>query len=312
MTRRTDRRDFLKTGLATTATVLASGTVGLLETTGSHAGAIPDVVVAHGPNPAKNARAAVDALGGIAKFVKPGNRVVIKPNMSFAQKPNRAVNTDPRVVAEVARMCAEAGASRIAVLDNVLQSPGDCLSLSGIAGACESIPKTAVRTAQSRRLYRAVAVSGGRELKSMEVLSEVLDADVLIAVPTAKSHSATRVSLSMKGMMGLIYHRRPFHARHDLDEAIVDMVTVIKPQLVVVDGTRNLTTGGPGGPGKVIPLNMVTASTDMVAADAQMVSLGTWYGKKMKPSDIPHIRIAAKRGLGSMDLNALNVMKIKA
>ena len=110
--------------------------------------------------------------------------------------------------------------------------------------------------------------------------------------------------------MGLIYDRTSFHNRYNLHESIVDMVTVLKPHLVVMDGTRILSTGGPGGPGEVIPLDLVIASPDMVAADAQMVALGTWYGKKLQPKQIKHIRMAAERGLGRIDLDNLNIKKI--
>ena len=100
------------------------------------------------------------------------------------------------------------------------------------------------------------------------VMKQVLDADVLIATPVTKSHSATGVSLAMKGMMGLIYDRREFHLNLDLDEAVVDLCTILRPTLTLIDASRVLTTGGPGGPGKVLPKNKVVASTDMVAADA--------------------------------------------
>jgi uncharacterized protein (DUF362 family) len=268
------------------------------------------VVVAHGRDPGVITRSAVDALGGITRFVKPGNRVVIKPNMSFASGPDSASNTHPAVVREVAKMCSEAGASKISVLDNVLHNASDCLALSRIPELCKEVPSTSVNVAQAKRLYREVAVTNGRQLKSMHVLAEVLDSDVLIAVPVGKTHSSAGVSLSMKGMMGLIHDRVSFHSRYDLHESIVDMVSVLKPHLVVIDGTRILSTGGPGGPGKVIPLNLVIASADMVAADAQMVALGTWYGRKFQPDQVRHIRVAAERGLGSLDLQKLHIQNI--
>jgi uncharacterized protein (DUF362 family) len=255
-------------------------------------------------------RKAVDSLGGMQRFVKSGNKVVIKPNMSFASGPEAGSNTHPAVVREVAKMCAEAGASKISVLDNVLHNASDCLSMSRIPEVCRDVPLTSVSAAQAKRLFREVKVPNGKQLTSMQVLAEVLDADVLIAVPVGKSHSSSGVSLSMKGMMGLINDRTSFHSRYDLHEAIVDMASVLKPQLVVVDGTRILSSGGPGGPGKVIPLNLVIASTDMVAADAQMVALGTWYNRPFRPDQVRHIRLAAERGLGSLDLQKLNVQNI--
>lgn len=313
MAKKTDRREFLRNGLLTTAAVIASGPAGVLapgtllaRDSGSSA---PDVVISHGRNPDTITRAAVDALGGMKRFVKSGARVVIKPNMSFASGPQAATNTHPAVVSEVAKMCAEAGASRILILDNVLHQPQECLSLSKIPEYCENVPKTSVHAIKAKRMFTEVKVDKGKMIKSMEVASDVLDSDVLIAVPVGKSHVMSGVSLSMKGMMGLVLDRRPFHERK-LHECIVDMVTVLKPHLVVIDGTRILTTGGPGGPGNVLPLNLVIASTDMVAADAQMVALGTWYGEKVQPNQVSHIRIAAERGLGSLDLEKLNVKNI--
>jgi len=312
MASKPDRRQFLKSSLATTAAVLAGGSGGILAAGQARAGRFPDVVVSHGASPAALSRSAVDALGGMKRFVKPGDKVVIKPNISFARSPGSGANTNPDVVAEVARMVAEAGASRIWVLDNTLQNARDCLYLSQIPARCERIPNTVVSNVAARRMFRNVRVDQGRQVKAMEVIKEVLDADVLIAVPVGKCHSASGVSLSMKGMMGLIFDRGSFHSRYNLHEAIVDMVTILKPDLVVIDGTRILSTNGPGGPGEVIPLNLVVASTDMVAADAQMIALGTWYGRKFRPDQVRHVTLAARRGLGRLDLKNLNVKNVRA
>jgi len=312
MQRKTDRREFMKNGLLTTAAVLAGGAGGFLGPRRSFAQETPDLVLSYGSDPAEITRTAVEALGGMARFVKPGNKVVIKPNMSFDSGPAQGCNTHPLVVREVARLCAEAGASRISVLDNVLRSPADCLRMSQIPDKCREIPNINVSCVKADRLFREVKVQNGRELKSIRVVAEALDSDVLIAVPVGKSHGASGVSLSMKGMMGLIHDRGTFHGRHSLHESIVDMVTVLKPHLVVIDGTRILSSGGPGGPGKVIPLNLVIASADMVAADAQMVALGTWYDKKFEPKQVRHIRLASERGLGRMDIDKLNVKTLRA
>lgn len=311
MSRKSDRREFLKTGLITTAAVIASGPAAMMSPRYSFAQGAPDVVISHGRNPATMTRAAVDALGGMQRFVKPGNKVVIKPNMSFASGPQAASNTNPAVVGEVARMCSEAGASRISILDNPLQQPQDCLAMSKIPEMCEIVPNTRVYVIKPQRLFRHVKLDRGILVKSMEVSSEVLDSDVLISVPVGKTHGSAGVSLSMKGMMGLIFDtdRRAFHS-HGLHESIVDMVTILKPHLAVIDGTRILASGGPGGPGEVIPLNVVVASADMVAADAQMVALGTWYGKKIEPSQVRHISMAAQQGLGRIDLDKLNIKNV--
>ena len=110
-----DRREFLKKGLAASATVFSGGAL-LFNPRESLAQAPPDLVVVNGGDPAEITRAAVDASGGMGRFVKPGNKVVIKPNMSFSSGPAAASNTHPAVVGEVARMCIQSGASKVAVL----------------------------------------------------------------------------------------------------------------------------------------------------------------------------------------------------
>jgi uncharacterized protein (DUF362 family) len=307
-----NRRKFLKTGLAAAA-ALASGSLtgaGLGQALADDA---PDVVVAGGEeSPGRLARASVEALGGMGRFVKSGAKVVIKPNMSFAREVGTGANTHPEMVAELAKMCVEAGASRVSVLDNVLHNPAECLKLSRIPEFCQGIANTTVNNVQAKRLFKEAAVPRGREFTKMEVIGEVLEADVLIAAPVGKSHSSAGVSLSMKGMMGLIYDRGSFHSRYNLHQGIVDMVTALRPHLVVIDGTKILSAGGPGGPGTVITLNKVIASTDMVAADAQMTVLGTWYERKFEPNQVKHIKLAAEQGLGVADLNRLKIKTIGA
>jgi len=303
------RREFLKNGLLVSAAV-AGASLGIIDPLEALADEYPDMSICNGKDPALITRKAVEALGGMKRFVKPGSKVLIKPNMSFARSPESGANTNPVVVREVARMCADAGASRISIVDNVLNNPADCMKMSKIPEYCKDVPNTHTNYVKSERLFREVNVDRGTQFKKMKVLSDALDADTLIAVPVGKSHLSSGVSMSMKGMMGLIYDRTSFHNRYNLHESIVDMVTVLKPHLVVMDGTRILSTGGPGGPGEVIPLDLVIASTDMVAADAQMVALGKWYGKKLEPRQVKHIRIAAERGLGRIDIDKLNIKKI--
>ncbi len=148
-------------------------------------------------------------------------------------------------------------------------------------------------------------------MKETAVIWEVLEADVLIAAPVAKSHSSAGVSLSMKGMMGLIWNRGIMHSRYDLHASIVDLASLLKPDLVVVDGSRVLSTNGPAGPGRVLKPDTIIASGDMVAADAQAVAMFEWYGRKLKPHNVKHIRIAHERGLGRMDIEKLHVKKIQ-
>jgi uncharacterized protein (DUF362 family) len=270
--------------------------------------ALPDIVIAQGgPGPAT--RAAVGLLGGMGSFVKAGDKVVIKPNMSFARGPESATNTDPEVIRELVVMCKEAGAGKIRVVDHPLR-PNE-LCVEGISDACRVFGDDIVQALEDSDFYRETKLPDAVKLKKTDIMKDVLDADVLIAAPVAKSHSSTGVSLSMKGMMGLILNRTVMHWRYNLSTAIVDLGTYLKPQLVVIDGTRVLSTNGPGGPGKVLKMDTIIASKDMVAADAMAIQMFEWYGKKMQPRQVKHIRIAHERGLGRMDISNLITKKVQ-
>jgi uncharacterized protein (DUF362 family) len=300
------RRDFIKYNLWGTIWMLAGS--GLFMPKKLMADDLPYISRAKGmPGPAT--RAAVELLGGMKNFVKPGQTVVIKPNMSFQSPPERASNTHPQVVAELARMCKEAGATKILVLDNTLDHPERCLEGSGIREACRVIDKNMVYAVDSERLFKKVKIPAGKAMRSTEIMKDVIKADVLIAAPVAKTHSGAGVSLSMKGMMGLIYHRMVMH-HYDLHTSIVDLCTVLKADLTVIDATRVLSTNGPHGPGLVLQENTVIASKDMVAADAYTVASFEWYGRRYKPRQVRHIREAHKRGLGRMDIENLNIKTV--
>lgn len=270
---------------------------------------VPDIALAEG-KPAAATRAAVELLGGMQKFVRSGQRVVLKPNMSFDNPPRMATTTHPEVISTLAAMCREAGASQVLILDHTLRGAEACLENSGIRAACQAVPGSEVRAMDTPDGFVRTEIAGAQHFTRTEVMREVLEADVLIAVPVAKHHGSTGVSLSMKGMMGLIANRSEMHWRYDLHTSIADLCRVLKADLTVIDVTRALTTNGPSGPGEVKTMNTVVASKDMVAADAQVVSMVPWYGQKIPPQKVKHIRIAHEWGLGRMDVDNLNVRRV--
>ena len=302
-----NRRSFLKFQLKG-ALWLAAGASGLVRPKTLTADTGPEIAAAKG-DPAAATAAAVGLLGGMGRFVKKGARVVIKPNMSFPTGPERGSNTHPLVVSTLAAMCKQAGASQVLVLDNPLGPAEACLERSGIASACQVLDEDMARMVTDDSLYKETVIPEGRVMKKAEVMKAVLEADVLIAAPVAKSHSGAVVSLVMKGMMGLVNNRRMMHFM-GLDESIVDLAGLLKPDLSVIDATRVLSTRGPGGPGKVLRENTVIASTDMVAADALAVSRFEWYGRRFKPGQVPHIRMAHERGLGRIDVENFKVRTV--
>jgi uncharacterized protein (DUF362 family) len=298
-----DRRDALKYMAA--GSVIASAPLGFTQALA----ATPDLAVFTGDDPAANVRAAVKAMGGIQRFVSKGDKVVIKPNMGFGNPPIRTSTTEPLVVRTLTEMALSAGAKRVLIFDNPCHKADIVLDITGIKSAVSDLDDTFVYMVQKKDLFSEVEIPKGKVLKKQEVARDLLEADTIIAVPVAKSHGGAKVSFGMKGWMGVVRDRRYWHVWVDLHQAIADFATIMRPKLTVIDATRALLTGGPGGPGKVAQLKTIVAGIDPVAVDAYGVTLAEWGGKKLKPSDIPHIVKAAELGVGSMDLSKLNVLK---
>jgi len=267
-----------------------------------------DLAVISG-EPAAATGKALEVMGGIARFVKKGQRVIIKPNMSFAKTPDFAATTHPQVVVAVARACMDAGAKEVLVLDHTLQRAELCLDRTGIRDACRNIPGVHVLALQDRKFFREISIPQGKVLERVEVLTDILDNAVLINVPVAKSHSTTGVSLGLKGLMGLIWDRESFHSQFNINQGIADLATVIKPQLTILDATRAMVSGGPGGPGDVKKPNLIIAGVDPVAVDSYGVGLVPWYGQVFKGRQVEHLLAAHQRGLGKIDLENLSIYK---
>jgi len=295
------RRELLRRiGLGVAAVGL--GQVALGQKTGKQQ---PVVVVAEKDKPAELVRKAIKALGGMGKFVKKGNRVLIKPNIAFARPPEGAATTNPEVVAELVRLCFEAGAKEVIVLDYTLDPARITYEMSGIAKAAEA--RGARMVYVSPRDFVPIEVPKGKILSAYDVrvLKQVLDADVFINVPIAKTHGSARLTLGMKNLMGIIQDRGSWHRSGDLHQCIADFVTAVKPHLTVIDAIRILASGGPKGPGRVEQKDTIIASTDIVAADAYATTL---FG--LNPNDAPHIIKAAELGVGVADLKKVKIVKV--
>ena len=268
-----------------------------------------DMGVITSENIDKAVRAAVAAVGGMGAFVKKGDQVVLKPNLSFGSKPERAATTNPEVLKSLITICLEAGAKRVVVIDHPLNSASVIKSPSSqVPVMVKSMKNAVLFLPTTENMYRETAILKGKTIKSVKVASILKQSDVLINVPVAKSHSATHVSLSIKGNLGLVWDRARIH-NIGLDPSLADLATVIKADLTVVDAVRALTTRGPQGPGKVVNLNTIIAGKDPVAVDSCAVALTPWNNKKYTGKDITHLKLSHEMGLGEIDLSKLNILR---
>jgi uncharacterized protein (DUF362 family) len=295
------RREFLATGAAAATTAALSPIGTFAQETKK-----PLVVVAKG-KPAELVKKAVTGLGGIGKFVKKGDRVVLKANMGFPNPPEWGTTTHPAIVKAAAELCLEAGAQRVIIIDNPLRDGALCKEKSGIGAAVQGIKGVVVALLEDQKFYQDTPIPNGKQLKTTAVAKKVLRANCLINMPTAKSHSACGVSLGIKNLMGLVWDRKTMHEQVELNQAIADLLYVIKPTLTIVNSVYALVDGGPSGPGKTEELNAVIASTDPVAADSYTVSFARWYNREFKGSQVKHIKFAAEMGFGEIDVEKMDV-----
>lgn len=303
------RRDFIVNSVS--AGLVTGATVSLSNLTNLAAATLPvqndwDLVAVRDGEPEVMFDRAIASLGGMSKYVKKGQKVVVKPNIGWDVSPERAGNTNPKLVARIIRHCLDAGASEVYVFDNTCDAWNLCYKNSGIEKAVKDAGGKIV-PGNTESYYKAVQIPRGKKLREAKVHELILNCDVFINVPVLKHHSSASVTFAMKNLMGIVWDRRFWH-KNDLHQCIADMVSWRKPTLNVIDGYRVMMRNGPRGVSEADVVNMkqLIISSDIVAADAAAALI---FGSK--PEDIPHIRIAHEMKLGNMKLDQLKINRIK-
>jgi uncharacterized protein (DUF362 family) len=247
---------------------------------------------------------AIKAFGGMKRFVKKGQTVVVKPNIGWDVIPERAGNTNPKLVARIIQHCFEAGAKDVYVFDHTCDNWNRCYSNSGIEKAVKDANGKIVSGA-SEGYYQNVSIKQGKRLKSAKVHELILGSDVFINVPILKHHSSAELTIGMKNLMGIVWDRGYWHA-NDLNQCISDFTSFRKPDLTVVDAYYVMKRNGPRGVSKddVITMKSQIVSTDIVAADAAAAKL---FG--VNPSSIDYIKTASEMKLGEMNLDKLSIYR---
>lgn len=261
----------------------------------------PDLAVVKGEDPEQNVRKAMGKLGGMGRFVKKGARVVVKPNLLTAREPQYAVTTNPLVIGALIKMCHEAGASEVVVLDGPTSAPEPAYELSGIAEATQKAG--GVIKILTDRNYENTLIPEGQLLRQWPLVKDIFEADVFINVPIAKTHGLSILTMAMKNLMGIMGSGRVM-MHIDFDQKIVDLNTLVRPHLVVLDAYRILVRNGPTG-GDLSDVEMkksVVVGTNQVSVDAYGTS---FFG--MKPTDLPYLVKAKEQNVGEIDLNKLNI-----
>ncbi|MBI3070746.1 MAG: DUF362 domain-containing protein [Deltaproteobacteria bacterium] len=245
-------------------------------------------------------KAAVEALGGMKRFISRGDVVVVKPNIGWASLPQLGANTHPGVVGEVVRMCLDAGAKRVVVTDVSCNDYKICFSRSGIKEAALKADALVIEPSSPRR-FKEMKMRDTEVLKRWPIFTPLVEADKVINVPVAKHHNLTKFTGAMKNWYGILGGtRNQLHQAIDL--SIADLATFVRPTLTVVDATRVIIRNGPQGGSlrDVVPKGIVFATTDEVAADSFGASL-----LGLTPDALPYLALGEKRGLGVADYKKL-------
>ena len=273
----------------------------------------PGLAVVSGTDYAAMTAKAVEIVGGISAYVPKGARVLLMPNV---QSKNPGTFTKPEILRAAIKMCKAAGAKEIACLSYLTQPYWDGAGLAQVirdeGAVLRLIPREDVN-------FKAVPVANPALLKEAMIMNAFYDYDAFINMPVTKDHAGSKFTGSLKNLMGLnapSCNRIQFHmpnwqtdpaAIEHLETCIVDLNTVLKPTLNIVDATEIIRTNGPMGPGELIKPLKVIAGVDRVAVDSLCATLLGFKGE-----DILMIRKAYERKLGEIDLKKVNIREAKA
>jgi uncharacterized protein (DUF362 family) len=246
---------------------------------------------------------ALDAMGGMKRFISRGDIVVVKPNIGWDRMPIHAANTNPDVVGAVIKQAFDAGAKRVVVADGSCNDPNRCFQRSGIWRKAYSLGAEVVLPAEHR--FRTTRMKG-ELLDEWPIFTTLIDADKVINVPVAKHHNLAKFTAGMKNWYGILGGRRN-RLHQSIDISIADLATFMRPSLVVIDAMRVLMRNGPQG-GNIDDtkvMNTVVASADQVAADAFACTL---IGQHR--DNLPYLKMGHERGIGTMFWENLRVKEV--
>lgn len=267
---------------------------------------IPDIAVSRGGAPEELVRRAVEALGGMSRFVSKGANVVVKPNICVDYHPYEfAATTNPWVVGALVRLCLEAGAASVKVLDSPFGGTQKAAyAISGIQEQVEMAGGSMVMMPAFK--YETARIPDATRLKLVNIFDDVLKADTVINVPIGKVHGLSKLTLGMKNLMGVILDRAELHPH--LSENLADLASLVRPALTVVDAVRIMVSNGPTGGSLdyVKKLDTVVATPDIVAADSYGATL---FG--LRPEDLESVTAGVARGLGRSDLHNMRIEEIQ-
>ena len=252
---------------------------------------------------------AIELVGGMG--VKEGDTVVIKPNAKYQIIPGYGVVTDPRIVDAALEFVYKYKPRKIMIAE------GACYP-SGAYDTMSAFQRTGIMDIARKWDLELVDLNGwdsvdmdleeGLVLDWVRVGRSVIEADYVVNIPVLKTHSSTLITACLKniGMGCAVREEKKRIHRLGLDGGIVDVYSIVKPSFNIVDAIVALEGDGPNyPPGKPKPMGLVVAGSDGLAVDAVCCNI-----MGIDPMKVKHLRLAAEKGLGNIDLQNIDLMGI--
>lgn len=265
-----------------------------MEETQVYAASCPDYGQAEGA-----IRALVEQMGGMGRFVRPGERIVLKANLLRAAPPESAICTHPAVVEAVARLVKEAGGTPV-----ICDSPGGALHKEAVLRSLyEKTGMAAAAAAAGAELSidsstRTVSLPEGKVLRQAEIITPVAEADGVIDLCKMKTHVLMSMTGAVKNLFGVIpgLSKVGYHATHPDHETfadvLLDLTGYVKPRLSLMDGILAMEGDGPGSSGTPRQAGLLLASANPLALDTAAGAI-----MNLPRQDNPVLLAAERRGL---------------
>ena len=240
----------------------------------------------------------VDLIGGIEAFVRPGMKVLLKPNLLSARLPEDAVDTHPEVVRAVVRLVKSAGA-----VPFIGDSPG------GFGNNMDEVfEKSGMKRIAGEEGIELQRFTVSRFVDDIPIARQIFDSDRVISIPKFKTHSITVLTAAIKNMFGAVVglYKAECHSRapkeEDFSRIIAKVYSLTKPHLTVVDGIIAMEGDGPSS-GVIRKMDLITAGEDAVAIDSCLAKI-----MGLLPLDILVTKEAYEAKLGEADLSKIEIL----
>ena len=242
---------------------------------------------------------ATKLIGGLSERIKPGDKVLIKPNFIREEPSVVGTTTNFEIIKRVVALVREAGGHP--VVGEASGNQYDTEEIYELLGLREALDGVEVRDLDRDEIV-GVKIKGATNLKEVGVARSALEADYIISLPVLKTHMSTGTTLGMKNMMGVLPQREKWKMHMSgLHYALVDLNRLVKPDLVIVDGIVGMEGMGPtiGSP---VEMNLILAGEDVVAVDTVGSAVMGFSADEVK-----HLQLAGQARLGINELKKINI-----